>query len=237
MQNTKKYAILVSSGQQENPMSPRKAVSVLYSDALFISGMASCSHLNGDENLLAERFDGLLLSGGGDLSPDLFGQLPHEKSNPPDLRRDSEEFALIEAFCAKRKAILGICRGIQVLNVFFGGDIVQDIPNHDGKPHTVKIMPDNILNSLYGNEITVNSYHHQAIGRLANGFSAIAYSKDGVIEAVMHNSLPILAVQWHAERMVKGLCMDTQTDQTDIFKWLYQPYSSKEINKWQTIEQ
>lgn len=218
----KNYAILVSSGLRANPMSARKEVSVLYSDALFISGMTACSHLNGDENLLAERFDGLLLSGGGDISSDLFGAKPHESCSAPDLRRDSEEFALISAFCAKRKPILGICRGIQVLNVFFGGDLIQDIPSHKSQTHTVKLMPDSFLNSVYGNEITVNSYHHQAIGRLACGLSAIAYSSDGVIEAVIHNSLPILGIQWHPERMVRGLCMDTETDQTDIFNWLCQ---------------
>lgn len=216
----KNYVVLVSSGTQQNSMSARKAVSVLYGDTLNALGITTCSHLNGDETLLADRFDGLLLSGGGDLSADLFGQQKHIKSSPPDQRRDTEEFALIQAFCAKKKPILGICRGIQVLNVFFGGDLVQDVPNHNNILHEIKLMPDTFLNKLYGNEITVNSYHHQAIGRLAYGFSALAYSKDGVIEAIMHNKLPILAVQWHPERMIDGICMDTQTDQTEIFNWL-----------------
>lgn len=216
----KNYVVLVSSGTQQNSMSARKAVSVLYGDTLNALGITTCSHLNGDETLLADRFDGLLLSGGGDLSADLFGQQKHIKSSPPDQRRDTEEFALIQAFCAKKKPILGICRGIQVLNVFFGGDLVQDVPNHNNSSHKIKLMPDTFLNKLYGNEITVNSYHHQAIGRLAHGFSALAYSKDGVIEAIMHNKLPILAVQWHPERMIDGICMDTQTDQTEIFNWL-----------------
>lgn len=218
----KNYAILLSSGHEKHKMSKRKAVSVLYSDALFICGMTACSHLNGDENLLAERFDGLLLSGGGDISSNLFGMKKHKKCKTPDFRRDNEEFALIGAFCAKRKPILGICRGIQLINVFFGGDLIQDIPNHNTQKHAIKIMPDNFLSLKYGNEITVNSYHHQAIGRLARGFSAIAYSKDGVIEAIIHNNLPILGIQWHPERMINGLCMDTDEDQTDIFNWLYQ---------------
>ena len=225
----KNYAILISSGAQTNPMSERKAVSVLYSDALNTLGITACSHLNGDEKLLANRFDGLLLSGGGDLSADLFGQKKHEKSSEPDIRRDTEEFSLIQAFCAKRKPILGICRGIQVLNVFFGGDLVQDIPNHNNNSHIIKLMPDSFLNKTYGNEITVNSYHHQAIGKLAYGFSALAYSKDGVIEAIMHDKLPILGIQWHPERMIKGLCMDTKTDQTEIFNWLCKPFIDKNI--------
>ena len=135
----KNYAVLVSCGTQENTMSARKSVSVLYGDVLNALGITTCSHLNGNEALLAERFDGLLLSGGGDLSADLFGQQKHIKSSTPDKRRDTEEFALIQAFCAKKKPILGICRGIQVLNVFFGGDLVQDVPNHNNILHKISL--------------------------------------------------------------------------------------------------
>ncbi len=112
------------------------------------------------------QFDGLLLSGGGDLSPLLFAQEPDPRAGKPDRRRDQEELGLCAAFCAQRKPILGICRGIQVLNVYFGGDLIQHMDGHDSTCHSVQIVPDSALCRLCGETCMVNSYHHQAIGRL-----------------------------------------------------------------------
>ena len=220
MKNVKKPVILVSTGRSDHPMSTRRTVSELYGDALRRAGLLSAAMLGGDAGQLAAQFDGLLLSGGGDLSPLLFAQEPNPRAGKPDRRRDQEELGLCAAFCAQRKPILGICRGIQVLNVYFGGDLIQHMDGHDGTCHSVQIMPDSALSHLCGETCMVNSYHHQAIGRLGAGLRTTARAADGTIEAVEHDTLPILGVQWHPERMVRGLCMDTDADHTALFAWL-----------------
>lgn len=201
-------------------MSARRMVSELYGGALRRAGLLAAAVLGGDAGQLAARFDGLLLSGGGDLSPLLFAGEPDPRAGKPDRVRDQEELGLCAAFCAQRKPILGICRGIQVLNVYFGGDLIQHTDGHDGTPHAIKTAPGSALCRLCGPVCTVNSYHHQAVGRPGVGLRVCARAADGVIEAVEHSTLPILGVQWHPERMIRGLCMDTDADHTALFAWL-----------------
>lgn len=153
--------------------------------------------------------EGLILCGGGDVIPSLYGQ-ENTASSLLDLRRDEAELQLIRAFAQAGKPILGICRGMQILNVAFGGTLLQDLspeqrPFHGGaKPdrvHPVRALEDTLLHRLYGHIFSVNSYHHQAVDRLADGFRAIAWAESGVVEAMEHQSMPILAVQFHPERM------------------------------------
>ena len=155
---------------------------------------------------------GLILCGGGDVLPSLYGQ-ENTASSLLDLRRDESEQKLIHTYAQAGKPILGICRGMQILNVAFGGTLIQDLPQeqrpfHGGaKPdrvHPIRALEDSVLHRLYGEVFPVNSYHHQAVDILAPGFRAIAWSEGGVVEAMVHDSLPILALQFHPERMAYG---------------------------------
>lgn len=152
--------------------------------------------------------DGLLLCGGGDIEPSRYGQ-DMAGSFPPDLPRDEAEFALIAAFRAAGKPIFGICRGMQILNVAFGGDMIQHLPagcrpfhcGREDRVHAVRAAEGSLLFHLYGKLFAVNSFHHQAVDRLGEGLIPTAWSESGVVEALEHTSLPILGVQYHPERM------------------------------------
>ena len=100
---------------------------------------------------------------------------------------------------------MGICRGLQTVNVFFGGTLVQDLPGHgaaDGadRLHSVRTARSSLLR-ICGEEAVVNSAHHQAADRLGQGLEAVQWAADGVVEAVEHRTLPVWAVQWHPERL------------------------------------
>ena len=149
----------------------------------------------------------LLLPGGGDIEPRRYGQR-NTASVHLDPMRDARELALIQQFVLRKKPILGICRGLQCINVAFGGTLLQDIPGHSAangidRLHAVRCAP-SPLRELYGEQYIVNSAHHQAIDRPGSGLIPVQWSPDGVIEAVCHRSLPILAVQWHPERLIFG---------------------------------
>jgi putative glutamine amidotransferase len=148
---------------------------------------------------------GLLLPGGGDLAPALYGQ-PDRGSQPPDHARDRLELTVLEAFIHAGKPILGICRGCQLLNVFLGGTLLQDIPNHakiDGEDrmHRAAAAADSLAGRLYGSDFWVNSAHHQALDRLGQGLRITVRAADGTPEAVEHDTLPLWGFQWHPERL------------------------------------
>lgn len=147
----------------------------------------------------------LLLPGGGDLDPSLFGQ-ENRGSQTPDPTLDRIELELVRRFSGK--PVLGICRGMQVINVAFGGDLVQDLPtaaahrwNGADQLHPIAAEPGSFLHRLYGGEFTVNSAHHQGVGRPAEGFRATARAADGVVEALECPGRLIYGVQWHPERL------------------------------------
>lgn len=149
--------------------------------------------------------DALLLPGGADVDPARYGQ-GMNGSRSIDPERDARELAVLKHFCEAGKPVLGICRGLQVINVALGGTLHQDISGHtklDADTDRVHLSraEDEMLVSLYGAELAINSAHHQCIDRLGEGLRAVQWAHDGVIEAVRHESLPIFAVQWHPERM------------------------------------
>jgi putative glutamine amidotransferase len=161
-----------------------------------------------------EVIDALILPGGGDVDPAHYGGVRHEANYGISAERDGFELTLARAALARRDLpILCICRGMQLLNVALGGDLVSHIPDHYGekiahrhpelKPvvHPVRIAPDSGLASILGaTELTVHSVHHQAVGRLGTGLRAVAWSPDGVVEAVESaNHRFLIAVQWHPE--------------------------------------
>lgn len=151
---------------------------------------------------------GLLLPGGGDLEPWRYGQ-PNTASRGLEPERDAAELLLLEQFTAAGKPVLGVCRGLQTVNVFFGGSLIQDLPGHsaleDGdRLHPVRTAP-SFLRPVCGEEAVVNSAHHQAADRLGTGLEAVQWAPDGVVEALEHRTLPVWAVQWHPERLPGAL--------------------------------
>lgn len=156
-----------------------------------------------------DGFDGLVLCGGGDPDPALFGE-KNRGSYGISRERDQLELTLIHHFLKAEKPILGICRGNQMLNVAFGGSLVQHLPtaNHHiapGQDLFHEIRTDGLLKKLYGRKMRTNSSHHQGIGRVGRGLKVLAVAQDGVVEALTHERLPVLGVQFHPERMENGL--------------------------------
>ena len=146
----------------------------------------------------------LLLPGGGDLEPWRYGQM-NTASRGLEPERDALEMRLLAHFTAVGKPVLGICRGIQTINVFFGGDLVQDWPGHSGvdgrdRFHIVETAP-SFLREFCGERCLVNSSHHQVVGRLGEGLEALQWAEDGAVEAMRHRRLPVWGVQWHPERL------------------------------------
>ena len=209
--------ILLSTGRQAGTHSAQRVHSTLYGEAVTRAGGIPAAYAGGIPEVLAGCYDGLLLTGGGDIAPERYGasRLPTDEI---DELRDAEEFALLEAFEKKRRPIFGICRGIQLLNIYYGGTLYQHIPNHGNNTvHWVQAVPGSQISILCGSRFETNSWHHQAVRTLAPPLTAAAISDDGIIEALEHQTLPIFAVQWHPERMICGLCSDLSTDHLMLF--------------------
>ena len=169
-------------------------------------------------------FDGLLLPGGGDLDPASYGQ-EMRGSNKPDPDLDQLQLDALGAFVHAKKPVFGICRGLQVINVFFGGTLVQNLPQgyHQyigcDQVHETIAEPNSFLAALYGERFSVNSAHHQAIDALGNGLQAVQHAMDGVIEAIRHTELPVWAVQWHPERMCFRHSRADCVDGSAVLRW------------------
>ena len=158
------------------------------------------------------RLDGLLLVGGGDLDPMRYGAVPHPRNTPVNPARDDAELALIQGALTERLPILGICRGLQLLNVALGGTLHQHVPDvvgHEGHStgegvfarHAVHLRPRcTLARALDRTTLGVPSLHHQAIDQLGSGLTACAWSDDGLIEAAELEGHPFtVGVQWHPE--------------------------------------
>lgn len=169
---------------------------------------------------IVDTVDALLLTGGEDVEPARYGEQPHPTVGEVNAARDATEVALVTAARERRLPTLAICRGIQLLNVAFGGSLVQDIPsqrpdaaNHDPESargdavHDVSLEPGSRLAAIAGaTALRVNSFHHQAVDRVAEGFRVTAWSPDGVIEGMEWGADDwwAVAVQWHPEELTRG---------------------------------
>ena len=173
-----------------------------YCDALRAAGATPVLSSDG---AAAEPCHGLLLPGGGDIPGDL----------------SPEEYRVIRLFIDRGQPILGICRGMQALNVFFGGTLYQDIPGHriDGSDRDMvhPTVAEGPIAQLFGTHPTVNSMHHQAVERLGDGLVICQRAEDGIVEAVYHSKLPILGVQWHPERQSFARLRSDAVDASPIF--------------------
>ncbi len=154
---------------------------------------------------VTEICDGLIVIGSPiDINPKNYNEQPITEVHKMAKEIDTLDFTMIKAFNNVNKPILGICRGIQVINVCFGGSLYQDIPNHRlplKERHNVKFEKDSFLYDCYNVEqMKTNSRHHQAIKEVAKGFKVVAKSEDGIVEAIENKN--IVAVQWHPEYMM-----------------------------------
>lgn len=170
-----------------------------------------------DADAMLEGMQGLLLTGGEDLAPSLYGEAAHPTVGDVHAARDAFEVALVLAARRRRLPTLAICRGIQVANVALGGTLVQDIPSewpnavpHDGswprnrRVHDVDVDPGSKLaRALNTEHLQANSFHHQAVKQLAAGLKTVARAPDGVIEGAewTDDDWWFLAVQWHPEEL------------------------------------
>jgi putative glutamine amidotransferase len=164
-----------------------------------------------------DGIDGLVLTGGEDLHPAWYGADPSPHAYPPSRERDLFELAVFAAARQRELPILGICRGIQLVNVALGGTLFQDLPTErpgsvphdsgsarDGRSHAVRLQEGSrTARALGATMLSVNSFHHQAVDRLAAGLVATGWSEDGLIEAAETppDAPWLLAVQWHPEEM------------------------------------
>ncbi|MFE0173066.1 gamma-glutamyl-gamma-aminobutyrate hydrolase family protein [Streptomyces sp. NPDC059002] len=151
------------------------------------------------------RLDGVVVAGGPDIEPARYGAEREKRTGPPAQERDAWELALIEAALASGTPLLGICRGMQLLNVARGGTLVQHLEGHVEQigvfgTHPVKPVPGTLYAGVAPEETAVPTYHHQAVDRLGTGLVASAHAPDGTVEAI---ELPgpswVLGVQWHPE--------------------------------------
>ena len=173
----------------------------------------------------ADRLDGLLLSGGTDIEPERYGHAPCPELYTREPDRDAFELALLDGAADAGKPVLGICRGIQVLNVHGGGTLHQHVPPHachDQSPnliiHRVDLTEGSLAASLYGPSTEVNSLHHQTIDELADGYEVTGVSDDGAVEVIESRVRPWLGLQWHPELMDSRDC-------DPVFDWLVQAAS------------
>lgn len=151
------------------------------------------------------QYDGLIIPGGNDVTPSLYNQKVHPSVVEYDEEFDKQQLAIVDKFVREDKKIMGICRGLQLLNVYFKGDLIQDINsliahrNSSNYFSSHSIENSDYMLKLYGKFCTVNSFHHQAINRLADDLVMVSISNDGIIEAVKHKNKKIIAVQFHPE--------------------------------------
>ena len=162
---------------------------------------------DGSDEVL-DALDGLIFSGGNDLTPESYGAEADPTTNGTNPARDRAELALLTAALERDLPVLAICRGVEVLNVVRGGDLVQHLPDVVGheehravagefSEHGVRVSPDSRLGEVRG---SVKSHHHQGLGRLGDGLREVAWAEDGVVEAVEDPGKPFLVgVLWHPE--------------------------------------
>ena len=204
----------------DNAFLPKSFVNNFYIESVIRSkGTPFIIPLSKDEEIIKkmiENVDGIIMTGGSDIHPFRYNEEPIPNIGDINEDRDNFDFTLIKYAVEMNKPIFGICRGIQVINVYFGGSLIQDIQTqknsnilHSQKApyhiatHKIQITKDSIIYDMFGESYEVNSFHHQAIEKLAKDFKVTSTAKDGIIESIEYKKKDslIFAVQWHPELM------------------------------------
>jgi putative glutamine amidotransferase len=175
---------------------------------------------------VVSNLDGLLLTGGGDVDPAWYGAAPSPHLGIVDRGYDAWELALLRASMAAGQPVLGVCRGLQLMNVALGGTLVQHLPEitdvghcvkeaSESHVHRVRVAGGSVLGSVVGTDLLgVNSLHHQAVSQLADGLVAVAWAEDGIVEAAEGIGTRLLGVQWHPELLA------AEPEHAALFAWL-----------------
>lgn len=152
-------------------------------------------------------FDVLLLPGGGDITPAFFGQ-KNQGSRNIDVELDITQLQALDLFVKWKRPVLGICKGLQVINIYCGGTITQDMPqsphhawDNGDRSHVTTALPGSFLYTLYGDSFVTNSAHHQGVAVPGRNLTAIQWADDNIVEGMVHDFLPVIGVQWHPERL------------------------------------
>ncbi|MEA5026045.1 putative glutamine amidotransferase [bioreactor metagenome] len=220
-----KPKIILTSRIDSDDLKQRAYVNKSYIDAVQAGGGSCMIFPFGDDAMIndyVQFFDGLIVTGGEDVDARFFNEPMHPLAVAAPLAIDETDLALIKAFLIANKPILGICRGIQVLNVAMGGSLIQDINSYNPQvpadrhqqgrrepvlenykaAHQAAFTKGSVMAEIYGLSYGVNSFHHQAIKDVADKLQVTGISTDdGIIEAVEFNQ-QVIGVQWHPERMI-----------------------------------
>jgi putative glutamine amidotransferase len=166
---------------------------------------------------MVDRLDGVVIAGGADIDPSRYGHIPHRELGHVEPERDEWELAVIAVALATGTPLLGICRGAQLIQIHFGGVLVQHVELGDGAghprwdeprnepAHPVRFTAGTLACTLFGNDASVNSLHHQTIETIAPGLVASGHAPDGVIETIELPGRPVLGVQWHPEMLTSSI--------------------------------
>ena len=221
--------IAIPTNRPEDVENYVNAMTGLGAEPIIIGG-AECpeGHLRAADEQAMAQCAGLLLPGGVDVEPALYGQEkgPLTKTEPALDRLQTEA---LRCFLEMGRPVFGICRGHQLLNVYFGGTLIQHLetakdhvqkgPGNDNV-HGCAAEADSFLGRLYGERFSINSSHHQAVDRPGKGLRIVARSEgDGVVEALAHESLPVWSVQFHPERMCFGHRREDTVDGSEVLKF------------------
>ena len=213
---------LSARNQTANPDNPIRSDNSSYFEYVCAGGGLPCVAFVNDESeadQIAETFDGLLLTGGEDCDPALYGE-KNSKSEVIDADIERSDILLYKAFIKAGKPIMGICRGIQIIAVIEGAKLIQDIPEtfhtqhgqnlmdpplgRNATCHDVNFVKGTRIADLMGERHPVNSYHHQALQNCPSGFTISGTSEEGIIEAIEKDH--VIGVQWHPERLLHDPC-------------------------------
>jgi len=208
--------ISASKNEHGHPFAPQ-----VYSDAVIRAGgvpkVLAITETDSVARRILDGIDGLILTGGEDVAPSYYGEMPHPRLGKVSPWRDTYDMLLVRGAVNRGMPVLAICRGVQVLDVAFGGSLWQDIPaqipgavrhmrssgDKNIASHTVALAEGSLLRRVAcASEITVNSAHHQCVKRVAPGFLVTAVAPDGVVEAIELFDRRVIGVQFHPERML-----------------------------------
>lgn len=222
----------ISTSSEKFGAIPKSALNLAYSDAVIRNGgIPVIFPSTGDEQTLldlAKLCDGVIVPGGVDVDPAYFNEEPERQIGKLDLQLDKAEMLVLNYLLENNVPTLGICRGCQIMNIFAGGSVYQDLPaQYPGHPlmhaqkgkrsyplHEVSIEEGSRLAGLLGTtSVRTNTMHHQAIKDAGKGFTVVGRAKDGVVEAIEHENGCWIAVQWHPEELV-----DTVPAMNNLFR-------------------
>lgn len=182
----------------------RKHQTQNYENACIELGFVPCVSLSLSK---LSTCDALILPGGFDITPGFYGQANHGSRNI-DTELDLLQFHALEFFVRTKRPILGICKGMQLINVYFGGTLIQDLEHSELHQqaegdllHLSHVNTPCLLSELYGEDFQINSNHHQAVDKIGKDLVVVQTSEDGITEAFYHSTYPIWGVQWHPERL------------------------------------